>query len=196
MTDEDVEWREVPGWPGYRVSNTGIVQSCRSNGGKCTETWRTRVTRVDRDGYRKLNVHNKQKKLFTGVSVLVCLAFHGPKPEGAMALHCNGNRLDDRSENLRWGTAKDNSDDREHHGNTAKRERNGRAKITTRQAKLARRLRAFKVPYALIGNVFGVSKRQAIRICKGQSWMETSEQSESEKERTGATEGLVIQGAD
>ena len=116
MTDEDVEWREVPGWPGYRVSNTGIVQSCRSNGGKLTELWRTRATWVDRDGYRKLNVHNKQKKLFTGVSVLVCLAFHGPKPEGAMALHCNGNRLDDRSDNLRWGTAKDNSDDREHHG--------------------------------------------------------------------------------
>lgn len=40
---------------------------------------------------------------------LICEAFHGPAPEGKpVVLHLNENSLDNRPENLRWGTQKEN----------------------------------------------------------------------------------------
>ena len=40
---------------------------------------------------------------------LICEAFHGPAPEGKpVVLHLNENALDNRPENLRWGTQKEN----------------------------------------------------------------------------------------
>lgn len=166
-----VEWRDVPGWPGYRASSTGLIQSCRSNSGQLRSRWKTRKPRANEDGYLTLTVHHNRKTYFTAVHILVCLAFHGPRPDGAMALHKNGDRRDNRSDNLRWGTAQDNADDREQHGNTAAGERNGRAVIGELQVMQARRLREFSVPFQLIGEVFGISKRQAMRVCKQQAWL-------------------------
>ena len=43
------------------------------------------------------------------VHQLVCEAFHGPKPfEGAVVIHIDENALNNRPENLRWGTQKEN----------------------------------------------------------------------------------------
>lgn len=40
---------------------------------------------------------------------LICEAFHGPKPfPKAVVIHINENALDNRPENLRWGTQKEN----------------------------------------------------------------------------------------
>jgi hypothetical protein len=40
---------------------------------------------------------------------LVCEAFHGPAPEGKnVVIHENENALDNRPENIRWGTQKEN----------------------------------------------------------------------------------------
>ena len=43
------------------------------------------------------------------VHQLVCDAFHGPKPfDGAVVIHINEDGLDNRAENLKWGTQKEN----------------------------------------------------------------------------------------
>lgn len=48
---------------------------------------------------------------------LVLLAFAGPRPTADHeALHGNGCRADNWLHNLRWGTVKENADDRERHG--------------------------------------------------------------------------------
>jgi len=39
---------------------------------------------------------------------LVCEAFHGPAPEGAVCMHVNEDYRDNRASNLRWGTQKEN----------------------------------------------------------------------------------------
>ena len=40
---------------------------------------------------------------------LICEAFHGPAPKGKpIVLHLNEDALDNRPENLRWGTQKEN----------------------------------------------------------------------------------------
>jgi hypothetical protein len=40
---------------------------------------------------------------------LICEAFHGPPPfEGAVVLHLDENALNNKADNLRWGTQKEN----------------------------------------------------------------------------------------
>lgn len=39
---------------------------------------------------------------------LVCEAFHGPPPDGADTLHLDENPANNRPENLKWGTRKEN----------------------------------------------------------------------------------------
>jgi hypothetical protein len=51
------------------------------------------------------------------VHVSVCRAFHGEKPTPLHEVrHLNGDPLDNRPENLRWGTRKENAADMRAHG--------------------------------------------------------------------------------
>jgi len=42
------------------------------------------------------------------VARLVCEAFHGPAPAGTVCMHLDENPLNNRPENLAWGTQKEN----------------------------------------------------------------------------------------
>jgi hypothetical protein len=62
--------------------------------------------------------------------VLVCTAFHGPKPgPGYEVLHGDGNPANNRADNLRWGTKAENRADQDRHGTAAVGERHPRARI-------------------------------------------------------------------
>lgn len=59
------------------------------------------------------------------IHALVLLAFAGARAPGQVCRHLNGDSLDNRLSNLRWGTALENAADREAHGRTARGARNG-----------------------------------------------------------------------
>lgn len=53
------------------------------------------------------------QRVTLAVHKLMCWTFHGPPPfDGAMVRHINDHKLDWHAENLAWGSAKDNSEDR------------------------------------------------------------------------------------
>lgn len=171
------EFRDVPGWPGYRVGSNGSVLSCRDNGGNMTDTWNQRVLAVDRDGYHKLALHNHRKTWFTGAHVLVALAFIGDKPfRGSIVLHQNGNRCDNRVCNLRWGTHKENSIDRDSHGTTARGALNGRAKLSTEDVIAVRVAHRHGESCRAIAKRLGMAKSTIVRICNGRAWRSVREE--------------------
>lgn len=52
-----------------------------------------------------------------GVHILICLAFHGPKPSwSSVVRHIDGDSKNNTPNNLRWGTEKENREDRLRHG--------------------------------------------------------------------------------
>ena len=51
-----------------------------------------------------------------GVHVLICSAFHGPRPDAHDVSHLNGDKLDNRSENLAWETVRKNMARKYEHG--------------------------------------------------------------------------------
>ena len=70
---------------------------------------------------------------------LMLHAFSGPCPDNCEALHINGNRLDNRLENLRWGTRKENVADAIRHGTATIGSKNGAAKLTNEMVKFIRK---------------------------------------------------------
>jgi hypothetical protein len=121
MMDGEI-WMPVIGYEGYyEVSNLGRVRSL------------DRIT-TSKDGRRRFwpGIMLKQKLrhhyLRTGLTKsgatttwcvhrLVCEAFNGVKPQqDSVVRHLNGSHLDNRAENLRWGTPAENTADMIRHG--------------------------------------------------------------------------------
>lgn len=108
---EDLEvWKPVAGFFGsYEVSNLGRVKSLPKAGNK----HRVRILReytVHHD-YRRVGLWDGFRVTQRLVHVLVCEAFHGPRPRGMQVAHNNGTGGDNRAVNLRWATLEDNMAD-------------------------------------------------------------------------------------
>lgn len=56
-----------------------------------------------------LGMHDRKEGKNYKVHRMVCEAFHGPPPfDGAVVIHLDENGLNNRPENLKWGTQKEN----------------------------------------------------------------------------------------
>jgi hypothetical protein len=67
-------------------------------------------------GYWTVDLAANGKTKHKRVHVLVAEAFLGPRPPGRQCCHKNGNGLDNRAVNLRWGTPSENIQDSVRHG--------------------------------------------------------------------------------
>ena len=105
------EWRPVP-YPEYadfyRISSRGRLLSVRS--GKILRLYPNRKGRLTR------SISVKSKKWLIYVHTAVALAFLGPRPDGMMICHRDGNVQNNNVLNLYFGTASDNMQDRSRHG--------------------------------------------------------------------------------
>lgn len=116
-------WRGIEGYPKYEVSNLGRVRS-----------WNTK-NRYDREARAKkpeilnqihrtsgsthylcVSLYNENGRKTFLVHQLVTQAFRGSRPEGMVCRHINGDSLDNRADNLTWGTPAENTADRYTHG--------------------------------------------------------------------------------
>ena len=117
-------WKPVVGWEGeYEVSDTGQVRSLDrtqtlKNGQR--RSYRGRLLRPQATNPSGLHLQVQLRRpgeyRFYRVHQLVLTAFVGPCPDGLMCRHRNGNGHDNRIENLVWGTAEENQQDRVEHG--------------------------------------------------------------------------------
>jgi DNA invertase Pin-like site-specific DNA recombinase len=105
------------------------------------------------------------------VHQLVLLTFVGPLPEGQEVRHLNGDRSDNRLENLCYGTRKENANDAVEHGTQPHGETHGRCKLAEEQVREIIRLAAEQgVRGTEIANRFGVSESLICMILNNQSW--------------------------
>lgn len=119
----DEEWRPVVGYEGaYEVSDMGRVRSLDRpipHGrypGK-TRIMRGRVLRPALSaGYPHVNLSVSGVGRAAKIHWLVAAAFIGPRPDGALVCHRNGDSTDNRVENLRYGTYSENLNDMIRHG--------------------------------------------------------------------------------
>lgn len=106
------EWRAIPGWPGYMASNQGHVRSHRRD----VEGRPMVAARNPQNHYFYVQPRRNGKQEQLAIHVAVTLAFHGPRPAGAVVRHLDGSRDNNVPENLTWGTYAENLADRALHG--------------------------------------------------------------------------------
>jgi len=94
-------WKEVPGFLKYQVSNFGRVKSLQNKKEKILKQ------AYNRGGYLFVNLRQCGANNLKLVHRLVLWAFEG-HPKGRQCDHINRVRDDNRLENLRWVTRKEN----------------------------------------------------------------------------------------
>jgi len=114
--DEDtVEWRLVHDAPDYEVSSDGRVRSLRRNRKHGCEL---RPWKEKREGRFVIDLKTLGGFRITRfVHSLVLEAFVGPRPNGFVSRHLDGNVENNVSSNLVWGTQSENVFDTVRHGN-------------------------------------------------------------------------------
>lgn len=127
---------------------------------------------VSSRGYLFVSLVLDGKKQSRPVHTMVCAAFHGPKPTSSHEVrHLDGDRRNNRPDNLRWGTRSENEADKRRHGTVAEGERHGNAALTEDAVRIIRA----SIPYGLwdtdnAAKVFGVTPGHVAAIARGQHW--------------------------
>ena len=105
-------WKSVPDYEWYQVSNMGRVRSIdrefvNSIGRRCFLKGVMIKPKISK-GYYRLGIRQKGEKKMVNVHRLVALAFIPNPFKYATVNHINGDKLDNRVENLEWCSAKEN----------------------------------------------------------------------------------------
>jgi len=164
-------WRVIPSAPDYAVSSLGNVKRISQRNRTGNRFANVLKIRIHPEGYRVTQLMVSGRPRHKRVARLLCEAFYGPCPQGKVAAHRNGIRHDDRLENLKWLTVKENSEDTVMHGNSARGERSSRAKLTTPAIIKIRERRASGIIWRKIAEEFGVSIRLIRDVANGKRWV-------------------------
>lgn len=164
------QWRPIPGFSNYSVSDHGRVRRETDGPGKIRAghilankfSGRYWSVRIGRDGGGLCTKTIQQ---------LVLLAFVGPPPtpahEGA---HGDGNTSNNRLNNLRWATKRENCEDRDRHGRTARGERHTKATIDEAAVRSIRAMRATGMFMKDIAKRHGCTYHIVSDIVHSRSW--------------------------
>lgn len=161
-------WLPVVGFEGlYEVSDLGRVRSMPRAAGKSHRGQRVLKLFPDPDGYSLATLSKAGKQRQRRVHQLVLEAFVGPAPDGAISLHRDGTRANNVPSNLRWGTHRLNSADRDAQGRGPLGERNPKAKLTTTAVAA---IRADTRVARLVAADFRVHHTTISSIRRGDTW--------------------------
>lgn len=165
-------WKNVVGWEEYyEVSNFGNV---RSKQRKASTAFGERfyggniVKKIShKNGYDIVNLTTSSKRQQKLVHTLVLEAFVSLRPEKMDSCHNNGDRKDNRLENLRWDTRKNNHADKIVHGTWQGGSKNGFSKLNEDQA---RQIKYSQETTKNLAEKFNVSKSCIFKIKHMQTW--------------------------
>ena len=166
-------FKSIEGFPGYRVSRAGEVQSCwnrRGRRGGMTDNWLPLTPILCRWGHLAVNLHRGGRKYRRFIHRLVLETFVGPRPPKLICCHWDGNPANNRLENLRWDTHKSNCDDMLRHGNRRMGETGTKAKLKEVEVREIRRLVAEGVAPDDLEARFGVGSPNIKAIACGRTW--------------------------
>jgi hypothetical protein len=178
---EQVEYRDVPGFPGYRVGSDGSVWSCvatvRLPGRRAgwtrtlTDHWHRLAPGVhSRTGHLHVHLCRCGRKHTCKVHHLVLALFVGSRPSGAQCLHGDGNPANNRPGNLRWGRPKENVEDMRRHGTLLRGVASPGAKLCEGVVRSMRAMRGAGATLQEIADCCRVSRATACRVLQGRIW--------------------------
>lgn len=157
-----VERRPWPTDPRYLAGDDGSIVGPR---GWPLTPW------ITDGGYQQVQVSRDAQHRGVTVHIIVCEAWHGPRPDGMEVAHANGDRLDCRPVNLSWKTRADNHADKHAHGTAQQGERANNHKLTDVEVLDIRRRAAAGEGAVALGRAFSVNRGTIHRITSRRGWV-------------------------
>ena len=152
--------RDIPGYPGYKVDEDGSLWRMptphRRNprkitgGSTCPLGRKYKLHQLFVDGRRVFALHHH----------LVALAFYGPRPDGMVIDHIDGNSTNNHPANLRYCSRSEN----------ARNPSNKILKFTREQIVQAKARLAAGEPVASVAKSYGGSYCHAYALKQGRLW--------------------------
>ena len=162
-------WKPVPSYEGkYEVSDQGRVRSLdrqcvgKDNRSEFHPGKILNPSKVIRGGYLDVSLRDGEKRTHRTVHSLVAEVFIGERPHGYDVMHLNGDRTDNRVENLRYGTRKENLNQTYEYGG---KQANGKLSIEDVQ-EIRRRIKTGE-RVATIADAYGVNSAAIYHIKNG-----------------------------
>ena len=164
--------KEVPGLPGYFATSDGRIR---------TPTGRWASQKDNGNGYLYFSVQRRYAPRTRAVHVAVCTAYHGEKPSPELEVrHLNGDKRDNRPEDLAWGTRAQNASDGRKLGHPPPRGRLTREdveeikRLASRPPQTVREKSIGHVNYVPIADRFGITPTHVQHIVRGRygGWIE------------------------
>jgi len=108
-------WKNVKGYDGtYAISSLGRIK--RILGSASTYPGRILKPQLNKFGYLQVTLSQNGRRKTLKLHRLVLESFVGNCPDGMECLHADGNRLNNKLTNLRWGTKSENAQNAIRHG--------------------------------------------------------------------------------
>ena len=167
-------WKDIPGYPGYQVSDFGRVATLVKRGSKAkyyisnTRTVMRQSSRHLGRLYATIRKNNRAHQI--PIHRLVLLAFIGPCPERMECCHNDGNHLNNYLSNLRWDTCESNWADRKIHGVARIGEKSHLAKLTNEKVIIIRFLYHNKISAKRLASLFNLHEATIHCVINGRRW--------------------------
>lgn len=157
------QMRAIPKYQGYYADENGCIYSTRSG-------YLHRLIQQIHKGYYYVHIRQSEptvRWVKFPVHQLILFAYVGERPADKECRHLNGNALDNRLDNLCWGTKKENSADTIRHGTAAclrHGERAIAAKLSNKQVEQIRSLHSQGYKQIDIAKRFSISQHHVSDI--------------------------------
>ena len=164
---ERERWKAVVGYEGYyEVSSIGRVRRILRD--RRSAKYRYLALAPDDEGRPRANLCVNYERKNAIVSGLVAAAFIGPRPDGLLVCHEDGDNANNRVGNLRYGTQASNMQDAVRHGTACLGEKSSFCRIT---ADVVRSIRAHDhLTLEQVAIKFKISVTNASNIRNRKTW--------------------------
>lgn len=156
----------------YAVTKDGRVLTRNKHNGMKDDSWRVMKPIPNSKGYERVYLVIQGRRVIHKISRLVLEHFVGPCPDGMECCHNDGNKDNNRLENLRWDTPRNNMLDKINHGTAPycrTKENDGLCKLTPENiAEIRASFSTFND--SQIAKKYGVKTWTISRIRRGESW--------------------------
>ena len=102
---------------------------------------------------------------------LVLEAYVGKRPDGMVCRHLDGDKRNNRIDNLTWGTQKENARDMVEHGRACQGTKNAHAVLNEEKVFAIRKLYAkTECKHQDLADLFGVCRTAIVKVLNGTRW--------------------------
>ena len=171
-----VRYRRVSGFGGrYCVGTDGSVWSRRKATRNQSDGWRRMKPKKIGNGYYAVILHANGGEVTRYCHRLVLEVFVGPPGPGQEAAHNNGVRTDNRLENLRWASRRENHADKLKHGTDNRGDKHPMRKLDSKRVQIARLMLRDGFTQKAVARIFRVSPAAVSNIALRKSWSHVPE---------------------